>query len=1040
MSGIGRTEDLHSIKTRALTIQNPDGSFPARGSILAVTDRIGTIAPVTDISLSSLAVESINLSGPILMNNVTAENIETNTLTLSELSIGYNLVVQDICSSNIRSLYITTNDLSCGQALVQRVFANTANVATVSNTPTMNATAAEFSRCITPSLNGTIATIRDLSSATINARTTTATRTNIYDISATRGVITNLTARSANVVAASAGDVSAGTFKTNNLRITDTISTNNLRVNGVIALNEIDLDKLIVAELQTNTIHTKDISANVATITDLSARTYSISSMNVTDKYNINTVRATTLGSTTLNATTASTTNLVATGPSTVTTLTVPTLAAQNSISITEQTNVATSITANSRINAYTSVDLSGGILTCTAPNTLFVNGLSTTNPLAFSQQTFYDVSMSSGLATVSDISSTLNTLVTSYNSLLGIFNGRGLIVSIAPLFTFNSPVSLQIKTFGVWRTPLVFPPGNYDLATLLGPPFDINYSTLYDASGNPTIPDPSGNGTYWRGLNGYTPYMQFSAKSVVGVGWQVTIRFRTINDPPVPIVAINDISGSTQSLQMMRYLGFDINDATNPFQQYVLNSETGSYGNTSRSLAGFFTSTIPLSLKTDIPNTLTPPSFTVTSSTANSVSFKLTNPQGKYFFMNVSGTSVLFPSVNNVQTVYNLAPSTTYQSTGIYLDNYNTGGRTATSVALTTVPLLPPTNLAATATFKSITLTWTAPFPGRTYSYVITATGANVPASTTVVGTSATFTNLVQNTAYNFTIYTLDTVFNVRSTGTASLVYSTPTVASRVPLPDISTNSPFATTRPPNNLSAIISWSQIPADISATLYYDISSAPQVAYPIRGGTTSLTVQTPSKTGNIAAYLKYTDLSNNTNTGTGQIKTVVYDSSFGFYDRPSSGTTDISSGVGYLFTTISNTNPWIGNTISAITFPSSISGTAQITANVYNITPSVYAAIDISSSQISPFNLATYGKLIATSNTGTPSTTLTLTFGTPVTITASTVVLIQRGPGTASFPVYATGGMDAYATAVRYTSSGLFNDFLKTGTGLICQFR
>jgi hypothetical protein len=56
MSVIRTTTDFYSIKTRALTIQNPDGSFPPAGSILTLLDQQGHVAPLQDVEATSITL------------------------------------------------------------------------------------------------------------------------------------------------------------------------------------------------------------------------------------------------------------------------------------------------------------------------------------------------------------------------------------------------------------------------------------------------------------------------------------------------------------------------------------------------------------------------------------------------------------------------------------------------------------------------------------------------------------------------------------------------------------------------------------------------------------------------------------------------------------------------------------------------------------------------------------------------------------------------------------------------------------------------
>ena len=62
MSSLRRTEDFHSLKTRGIVYQNPDGTFPPAGSVLAVGTQ-GACAPSVDLSINSLNIGSITFGG-----------------------------------------------------------------------------------------------------------------------------------------------------------------------------------------------------------------------------------------------------------------------------------------------------------------------------------------------------------------------------------------------------------------------------------------------------------------------------------------------------------------------------------------------------------------------------------------------------------------------------------------------------------------------------------------------------------------------------------------------------------------------------------------------------------------------------------------------------------------------------------------------------------------------------------------------------------------------------------------------------------------
>jgi len=101
MSGVRRTDDMHSIKTRAIVLQNANGSFPAYRSVLAVADNRGHVLPTKDLVVDSLVCASFsaNFLGttttPVIQLNVTdlsAENMSVGNLKVTNLSIN-NLTI-----------------------------------------------------------------------------------------------------------------------------------------------------------------------------------------------------------------------------------------------------------------------------------------------------------------------------------------------------------------------------------------------------------------------------------------------------------------------------------------------------------------------------------------------------------------------------------------------------------------------------------------------------------------------------------------------------------------------------------------------------------------------------------------------------------------------------------------------------------------------------------------------------------------------------------------------------------------------------------
>jgi len=107
MSGVRRTEDLFSIKTKQVIMQNYDGSFPAQYGVLNVKDDRGHIVPSSSINLQRLDV--IDLSASTIFSEV------TNATPFYKPDYSANLTVN---VNNIRSSYIDLLGLLCSRGII----------------------------------------------------------------------------------------------------------------------------------------------------------------------------------------------------------------------------------------------------------------------------------------------------------------------------------------------------------------------------------------------------------------------------------------------------------------------------------------------------------------------------------------------------------------------------------------------------------------------------------------------------------------------------------------------------------------------------------------------------------------------------------------------------------------------------------------------------------------------------------------------------------------------------------------------------------
>lgn len=1010
--------DLQSVKTQQLILQNPDGSFPAVGGVLAVIDDRGSVGPVSNLSVERVSVDNVNITGAILQDNITAIDIQTNNVNANTVVVDELLKVTDISTNTVNTVYVSSTDLSGATAQTSTVTADYTFVQQLGVQNTLSASTIKTPTVSSQYITSDTALITDLSAGTINTERSATTVLNAGLIRSNNAEFVDLSSNTARITTVKTTDICANTVKMNTVSIGGTLNTKNLNVQGTFTFNELDL-----TTLTSNTVVATDIStgvflANSAKFDDISAQAYSITNLNVKGRYNVNSLRPNYCNVTTLNTTTAATDTLNVTGTlSGTTTINTPVLYSTNVTAT--NINTAGTITAPF-IDVSSNINLNNGILSYSPPSSLLVNGTATTDTSLLYQQQYYNATINNSLATVVDISNTMNNLTVSFNNFMNIFSTRGLVVSLTQNIIFNS--SLTIRFTSATKT---INAGNYTLANII--------STLNTASA-PLV---------------------FSTVIIPQTGRQVTVRWVGTGSTPSGI--ISDVSSTpTSSLQLLRLLGFAIDDANNPFQTYIIDNSGGTYYSNVIPFRSSQTSTNYIDVLTNYPNRIPAPTYILTATDPYTASFSLTNSytsNAKYFYI----LNTLYPVISNTQIISNLFPNTTYVTRSVYLDNYNRSPLSL-PVTITTPNIQPPQDLSSSAvSFNSITLTWNTPNAGRSYTYKIDASGAFIPSITTTTNRTYTFSYLLQNSPYDFKVYTTDLSNNISAAATISVKTSVLSVTA----PSILTNSPKSVTRPPNNTSASITWANI--DASGTLYYS-TGGPNLSYTIPTGTTSFGLSNLVGTGDISCSLMYTDNSRNTVFST--FTRGVYDASFGFFDLSATlvdlsatpvipfvlnGTNTIGLGHSFMAYSISpQSGPWIGYRFNRITFPQNISASAPVTliARVYDITPGVYRGLYDPSGQVVPFNISQFGVLSSSSTAIALTTGInfpTLTFTSAVTITNTTHVLFQitSGSGTITFKSFKNAGINAntnlYATSLWYTPSGLYNQFIASNYGVICQF-
>jgi len=91
MSGVKRTEDFHSLKTRSLLLQNADFTFPPIDSILVTDDSKGHVTASKDLNVNSLAINNdralIDPSGNINAASLTLTSVGNALQTVGDLFV-----------------------------------------------------------------------------------------------------------------------------------------------------------------------------------------------------------------------------------------------------------------------------------------------------------------------------------------------------------------------------------------------------------------------------------------------------------------------------------------------------------------------------------------------------------------------------------------------------------------------------------------------------------------------------------------------------------------------------------------------------------------------------------------------------------------------------------------------------------------------------------------------------------------------------------------------------------------------------------------
>jgi len=1060
MSGARRTEDFNTVKTRQLILVNPNGSFPARDQLIGVVDSRGGLGPIPNPVFNTITADSINVAHYPYYQDISAITIQADTITTNTLDVINNgrLTVYDLCANRVETTYLTVTDVSAECIHVDTIFAQQIGSAespvVVGNFIQVNAMDFVATETITtPYLYVTTQLeAQDISANYIDAETITAVdiamntisrAESINTIALTAGTadISGLIVRNiANIRNLISTDISAANIIAENATVTGTLSTS-----GVFNPASINTTGTITA----NSIRVNDISA-----TSIYAATASFGSLNVTSanvdisgyyyknltagKFtSINSISAAgTLdvsGATTLRGTTAS--SLSVSGLTTMNTIfatqiTAPIINAGSTLNVGTSggTSQITLVDTNQPLG---SMPTNPGVLTYDVSNGLLLNGNLVSTTAAFGQtQPFSLVTVTNNLATVADISATMFDLINSYNAFLTIFSNAKLIIKLTPVVVFSTPCSIQFDISGVRTSPLILY-GQYTLGAT-----NSGTTTLM------TILTQAA-------LN----VIQFTATPDVNNIWSVRI-----NVPRGTRNYITDATGMpTGSLQVLRTLGFNVPIASNPFEIYELSGST--YVRTAFDLSGGYVNTgSPVQSLIQYNKNLPDISYNVFP---DPYSLPIT-------FVNISDSRVLYLAIqyNGVYTLYSktnptkifggLTPNTGYPLIFNYLDLSN---NTSANPILMTTRIPAPKDISSNAvTFNSFTVTWSQPYPGHTYSFIIDASGNYITGGTTS-NTTTTFFPLLQESRYYVTLTSYESAFDTYSNPAPVIIVNTPRLIVPTPVISVVQNS---------NITARVSWSTpVPSGVSGEFDYYVRGGALRSYYLPGSATSFTITDLSGTGDISGSLLYTDNAYNTNRGS-RSNTYYYDTSFGYYDMvatnvPSSIITLDNTtlfGIGFVLPNLlqSEQNPWVGYTFNKISFPQGITestgNSVTFRATVYSVPAVTFSGLYEPTYSISPFDLNSYATDISSSSFVLDASATrfpTLSFSRPVVYTTSTLVLLQilSGSGRIKFRTFLNTDISnrskakiAYATSVAYqtTGSGTLTNFSNTSNNaVICQF-
>ena len=445
MSGARYTEDLQSIKTRQFILQNPDGSFPPLGAVLAFTDSGGKIQPVADISVRSLTVDQINITGTINQNILSTPSIRTTDLSVDTLTASATVSAIDISATNLYARTVTTDSLNAATFYSPQVInlTDSANikltnlrVGNVANTGIL-----EVGTITSPAMTTNMLAVTDLSANNVSSQIYTTRACNVYDLSAAYASVNNLVGNVGSVTGILSTSVAAGNLNSRDLTVRD-MSAQYIDISGDITVTNSLFTKKTVATriiVATNDISTGSFAAASGTFTNINATSFNvpernqngfISSLTQTTPLNVSTTYVGGMTTGTIDISGICTFNDLTLGSVTTSEFISPSITSTN--------------TSTNSISG-TTMNISGSVVSYNSAQGLTVKGVPASNIALLAPKLFHKLSESSNI---------LNA-VNTYNSFLQILSDTGFIILRQPVYdrtpsiVFNSPASMQFIISG---------------------------------------------------------------------------------------------------------------------------------------------------------------------------------------------------------------------------------------------------------------------------------------------------------------------------------------------------------------------------------------------------------------------------------------------------------------------------------------------------------------------------------------------------------------------------------------------------------------